>query len=212
MLGTHRHELLFPTLQRCSPPPSLAFGIYSLDWSSFDKRLNDKHVLWLHNHHPNADIPFMSGLPKKYEETAQSLRFALDVNYLAEIQRFAREASASWSTLRPFDSAIRDLCLKPAIASIGVAFKLLADCICSDHSPRSNDPANYFAPHMLLHKFWFHQTGGALVERNAEIPALRSYLEHCVRTDLQEPLGAFLKALDAYAEQREKVYALAFRQ
>ena len=218
MLGTS-NNLVFPRLRFVADSHIVRKGerrqaveIFKLDWQQFDERLRAKHDKWLTDHHGGEGTPFMSGLPSLYDGLVYEYRFALSPYYFDEIRRCACQAAYEWTTQRRFDTVIRDLCLKPAIAYVMVAFELLADCIYDpDTKNFSRKPDRYFAANMMTHKFWCHQTGRGVVETHAGIPELRRRLErHFQRknTELAEPLDAFLVALDAHRE----AYTIAYRE
>jgi hypothetical protein len=64
---------------------------------------------------------------------------------------------------RPFDTAIRDVCHKPAEAFVEVHFRLIADCMRtpSRHNKTQHFDSLVLVP-LMLYRFWQFQTGCGL--------------------------------------------------
>jgi len=176
-----RKNLVFPRLKNLREEKFKSWSdrnkttdIYSLDWDSKDEHHKRNHEKWLKSYHPDKEnIPFLYELPEPYESWIQSLEFAIPRNYLDEIRRTTGYAIIEWGMERGFDTSIREMCLKPAISYVAVAFKLIADCPYDkekNYFYRGND--KFIIKHALLYRFWLNQTGGGLVRYHAELDKL----------------------------------------
>jgi len=173
MLGT-THPLYFPrlvfrgifALQRPGGDTGKELRIYSLCWDEFDERLKAKHRARCDQ--TGNDDEFLSTLPERWEDLIKSLSFALDASYLTEIRRNVRRGLEEWNITRPFDTCVRESCLRPAKAHIRTAFYLLADCIFDPETGYYDRTNNLFlVTAALLARFWTHQTGLSMAEENS---------------------------------------------
>lgn len=169
--------------------------LYKLDWQGFDSTINDKFQSdWKSVHIPDPeapikmpdlwllskkDIPIVQIFNKQYEDILQSLLFAVPQNYAEEIRNSTQAAILEWNKERHFDTVIREMCLKPAIKHIEVAFKLLCDCIYDEKTNYFSRTDNkYLLPHVLLFRFWQHQTGSGCIMNNSDFDTLRDKLTY----------------------------------
>lgn len=139
---------------------------YVLDWKELDDWKRRKQEAWAKQYHPDKNIPYVPTLPKEYDEWVYGLKFAIPNSYLHEIRRNARRAAEEWSLRRPFDTVIRECCLRPAVSHAYVTFMLVADCI-YDEEKQYYDRQCKPARHILPYKFWVYQTGLGLVWRHS---------------------------------------------
>jgi hypothetical protein len=177
MLG-QRNYLLFPTIKFVQEKNNV--DIYKLDWRKFDGTLQKRHEKM------RIKAPYKKALPKQYENLLGNALFALDQTYINEIQRNTKRAIIEWNTERNLDSRIRDICLDPAIAHVGVAFELLNDCLYNSNT--------VFLYHAMIYKFWCHQTGGALPKHHAKLKQLRERVENYPKKE-QTEIVEFLTAV-----------------
>lgn len=150
--------------------------VYKLDWSQTEKNKKEHFYKWIKNSKTTftcSPTEFVGDLPKEYDEWLKNFTFAIPVHYLERIRDFSRRGQETWTARYPFDTSIRELCYKPAISYIEVAFKLIADCIYDSET-------NYFyrgddkviVAHAALYKFWCFQTGRGLIEDHADFERL----------------------------------------
>lgn len=171
-------------------------SIYRLDWKSFDAILKDRQQ----KRKKLKSQIYEKALPEQYECLLENALFALDNDYIQEIQRNCKQAVIEWNTERSFDTIIREICLEPAIAHIRVAFKLLGDCLYDpDTKYFWHKPSQYFIPKAMIYKFWRHQTGGALPQHHAQLNKLKERIDRFDKGE-QKEIAAFLKTV----KQREK--------
>lgn len=176
--------------------------LYSLDWSKFNIEIEkdfreriDKSIY--------KGMSYYGALPEKWETTLHSFIFSLNSNYLQEIRSNIIIANTGWSTPRPFDTMIRDICLGPYIESIYVAFRLLGDCVFDiDDGYFSRKLYRKIATQLMLVKFWTHQTGRGLIEDHARM----SILDECLKLEMvskeyKDYVSQFLKDYREYHEQ-----------
>lgn len=216
MLG-YTHPLYFPKLiqegcchlKREGGESCQVMGMFRLDWSAQESRVQAAFDHWKESQHPDKDIPFLGSLPADYDERVKACRFAISKEYLRVIRESARQGLAVWSGEYPFDTIIRDLCHKPAVTHFEVAFGLLADCL-YDQEAEYWDRSDF--KHMLrevmLTKFWYYQTGRGLIERFAGHDVLKrrcedtraSWREHAAGDmTYVETVERFLSAMEDHA-------------
>jgi hypothetical protein len=146
-------------------------ALYRLDWSLAEKIKEKEFGKWLERAH--VDAKYVGDLPKEYDEWLKNFTFAIPNHYITRIRTFARMGLEGWTTAYPFDTNIREICLKPAISAVEVSFKLIADC------PYDKE-TNYFyrgddkiiVAHAALYKFWCFQTGRGCIEDHANFQRL----------------------------------------
>jgi len=154
-------------------------SLYRLDWSYRDEILKKNDDRWRDGTSKRlSDFhPFIITLPGIWESRLQSMKFAITDKYMQEIKRCVDLGAKEWDIRRPFDTDVREMCLIPAKAFIEVAFKLLVDCLYdSEDHYYDRTPLRRIGKHMLIYRFWHHQTGGGLLKSNAEIDKLEKML------------------------------------
>lgn len=162
--------------------------IYRLDWASHVQRMNlDRPIFPSDDFHVYID----------------SRQYAIDGNYMREINRNAREASLEWSMKRSFDTNIREQCLEPAIAHAWVAFMLLADCAYDANTQWYERGAkSNLLSHMLAWSFWQGQTGIGCVDVHAKIDCVRRRIVPIGHNqDMITEGSKLIEACDAYIEK-----------
>tara|TARA_Y100000310_G_C20673817_1_gene811725 strand:+ start:924 stop:1631 length:708 start_codon:yes stop_codon:yes gene_type:complete len=187
MLGNTYNKLFFPKLKFVRKVSFSSWSskkktaIYKLDWTQFDKFILEARNNWIEMHKQNdTNMDFNHAvppaLPKKYEKLIQDLRFAIPTNYKREITYFAKFGLSEWQQERNFDTSIRDLCLKPGIEAINVAFRLITDCT---YSNKRNDFYRgdncFMIANLLIYRFWSSQTGRGRIYYNAELDKLEQH-------------------------------------
>lgn len=142
---------------------------YKLDWKEQEELIRKKHEKWKRDYHPGKKLPFIGQLPYEWDEWIKSLVFAINDGYMQEIQYWTSEGLLAWnrSNYASADTMIREICLKPAIAMIEVAFALIGDCVYDPEKKWfSRIGKGFLSLPVMLYKFWAYQTGrGLLVER-----------------------------------------------
>lgn len=154
-------------------------SLYKLDWGSFDQEINRKHQEWNRRCWPAKDLPITQKFSDPYESLLQNFRYAIPQHYLEEIKHETRKAVMEWNRERHFDTNIRDLCLKPAIAHIKVAFDLLCDCLYDEETNyflRNPHKYNIFVPLHLV-RFWQHQTGAGMIYEHSGLSETKDLLQ-----------------------------------
>jgi len=180
--------------------------LYKLDWSQAENYKEDKYYKWAKERDIKAK--YTGELPVKYDEWLKNITFAIPEHYMYRIKDFSQKANFGWCDKYPYDTSIRELCLKPAISYVEVAFKLIADC-------PYNEETNYFyrgddrilIAHAALYKFWSFQTGRGCVEDHADFRRL----EYIVKKGMAKPefktmVRKFLSAIKRYQKRLEKMY------
>lgn len=174
MLGTNTTKsLLFPKLKFQKTVNIKGTGwdkdtvIYTLDWTKCDEQKERLFNNWKSNYHPDKNVWYVSTLPEPYDALVKNLQFIIDGKYLREINRNSHNAFYEWNFQRSFDTAIREMCLEPAISFTQVAFRLLGDCLYnSDTNYYERDVAlRLIIPRLMLYKFWAHQTSRGLLQK-----------------------------------------------
>jgi hypothetical protein len=205
------HGLLFPSLRRFGETSfkswqdeSKTTDLYTLYWDDIDKIKQDNFL----HHSITSSSKFPGTLPKEYDDITKSFVFALPQKYVDEIKRQARTAQTEWSQNYQFDTNIREICLKPAITHIQVAFALLKDCL---YDPSTNyfsrSPLKNITSQMMLYKFWSFQTGRSQVTRHSLIEDLEheSKLDN-VNSENGQHLFKFLDAIKKYEYDLDVIY------
>ena len=197
------------------------YHMFMLDWTEHDQRIKKRHERNEKKITSRGMIRFHENLPKKYTEWLQNLRFALSESYEREIRRNAWNAQEEWNIRRPFDTVVREHCLRPAIQFVNCAFYLLCDCIYDEQKKYWSrfKGLHRFAVNVMLYKFWAHQTGRGLLRRNAEIDKIermiaeyetlgdRAPFKTFFETDEErDEFYEFLDALKKHEEEAEKCY------
>jgi len=152
--------------------------LYKLDWTGF---------------HP---------LPQPYEEDIHNMRFVINAAYLDEINRTRANAITEWArgSQLPFDTVIREACLKPGIAFAEIYIKLTWDCA---YESGRNAWESSWLENAMLYKLWLGQTGGGCVPKNAKIEHLKGWAEGIKRQTpmVQQKLHDGLEKFVATMEQ-----------
>ena len=159
------HSLSFPLLLRVGETEFSSWQekgnsttLYRLDWSRLDSEREQRWLKW-HSEARSSDQKFVlatypGSLPEPYDSMVKAMIFSVPGKYLDEIRRNCRMAAVEWATERHFDTMIREVCLKPAIAYAYTAFRLLTDCL---YDPKTNyfsrQDEKAYAPQALLYKF-----------------------------------------------------------
>lgn len=155
--------------------------LYKLDWLKQEEIIRNKHEDWKKEYHPDKNLPFVGQLPKEWDEWIKSLVFAIDRGYLREIRYWAREALTHWnrSNYASADTMVREICLKPAISMIQVAFFLIGDCIYNEEKKwYARAGKGFLAEYALPYKFWAYQTGRGLLWDHAGLDRLQWSVKH----------------------------------
>lgn len=197
-------------------------SVYRLDWSA--QETAKKHMPPPYDSIDGRVTPSLSeydgnseraqqwlpALPPRYDNFVKGLTFAINPKYFSEIRRMATMSHMEWTMERPFDTMIRDICLRPAIEYIFTAFRLLSDCVVDlgrQRWYRGNDAI--LIPYAMAYKFWRNQTGYGLVMDHAMIPELQHrlpWLSESTRMEVEE----FLKVLEEHQEliaiRHDKLY------
>lgn len=217
------NPLYFPRLVRIGQANFSAWSdnskmtpLYKLDWSQIEKIKEKEFKGWAKNH-ANIDTKYVGDLPKEYDEWLKNFTFAIPDHYMTKIRAFARQGLEGWTTNYPFDTNIREMCLKPAISAVEVSFKLIADC-------PYDKQTNYFyreddkiiVAHAALYKFWCFQTGRGCIEDHANFQRLEfiSKFEDTCNGTSKEPskmkkeVNKFLIAIKKHNKILDKAYAL----
>ena len=167
MLGRDR-SLYFPRLIRVNRVPIRDDGereAYCLYWARMERELKLRHHKWVDDHWPQHRdrLVFVPAMPSGFE-WVNDVVYVLSDSYLNEIRRMAQLALSEWNVHRPFDTAIREGCLSPAIELIKCCFLLLGDCVYDPNTRYfSREPRSRLLRYILGYRFWFHQTGSGLI-------------------------------------------------
>ena len=230
---SHRSPLFFPKLiqegtcvlnRRKEVDPCFegneyrqSLGLFRLDWHEQEDRIKRHHDYWRLSQHPDKNIPFMGSLPAEYDEKLKGMKFAISECYLEAILWNSHQGLAEWNRLLPFDTIIRDMCVKPAQAHIAVAFGLVADCLYDQEQQYwDRSELKQILKQISLAKFWAYQTGRRIIPRLAELTVLerraastRAHHEETGAGCLAyvEEIEAFLVAFKEYTVSVEESYA-----
>ena len=193
-MWTLEHPLSFPSLVIVRNPVEIVHKskrgthrtkrmLFKLDWSGHDERIQRIHERTqtkIKTKSPEREErPYIENCPQKYTDWLNEVRFALDTSYLSEIKRMVFKAQEEWTLYRPFDTAVRDRCLRPATEFVHCAFYLLSDCLYNEDKKYWMRKRGLYgiALNIMLYKFWFNQTGGGLVGHKADMPRLHESLK-----------------------------------
>lgn len=145
-------------------PKGPTVGLYKLTWGIKEYHTGEEPVCSDSKH----GIDYFRALPDQWDNIVKRASFAIPRNYLDEIRKNSKQAEMLWGTERGFDTMIREICLEPVIAHVGVAFKLLGDCLYDDSTGRyDRGLRSFIINEAMIYKFWFGQTGHGLLWRNA---------------------------------------------
>lgn len=184
-----RHIFYFPRIVHVK-----AHTIYRLDWSKFEEMKEKDYLSWVDRYWKDKMEPYWPGsLPQKWADWCDGLLFNLDVHYLSEIRRNAMLGMVEYGTYRSFDTVIREMCYETGRAFIGVAFKLLADCVV-DEDGKWKRPDKWIALPIMLLRFWSHQTGRGLIWSMAGLDEIEREIDDGVILD-KELLGLYEEML-----------------
>jgi hypothetical protein len=137
--------------------------LYKLDWKKVELEKEEHHKKWNKNQWPDLNLPYVPTLPEELDKEVENYTFALDRGYLNEIQRCSQQGLQEWNIRRPFDTMIREMCLKVPFSYIKVAFSLLSDCIFEEETGYWDRGNRRECASLMLYKFWCHQTGRGLL-------------------------------------------------
>ncbi len=137
--------------------------LYKFDWEKVELKKEEHHKKWNKDHWPVLDLPYVPTLPEELDAEVKNYVFALDQGYLNEIRRCSQQGLAEWNISRPFDTIIREMCLKVPFSYIKVAFSLLSDCIFDEETGYWDRGNRRESACLMLYKFWCHQTGRGLL-------------------------------------------------
>ena len=207
VLMVRLNELLFPSLIRTGETKFKSWsdsekttGLYKVDWDSIDKIKKDR---W------GDDESFPGTLPPKYDEWVKEMVFAIPTHYMDEIRHAARRGLVQWCTRRHFDTMIREICLMPAVSSIYVSFRLLADCL---YDPEKNyfyrGEDKVLAPQALLYKFWAHQTGRGLIREHCHFEKIDWVMDsqnHLTDDNKRATVSPFLSEIAQFELNLDKI-------
>ena len=209
MLST-RNSLVFPHLVRHDK--DARFGheektwrpVYRVDWESFQDKIRKNHEKWVSRSWPDSGMGFVPGLPQERMKRLAGRYYAIDSDYMQELRRCSLEAVKEYGGMRPFDTNIRESCLRPGQAFVRTAFMLLADCAYDleanywDHSPEKRVLMNE-----MLVVFWTEQTGDGLVRSHAELDELTDRLGYeWVNVESKEKIFALLADFEVQLKKR----------
>jgi len=184
--------------------------LYKLDWTSYDAAIKKDYENHFVKCWPCETYAFVQTFNSYYESILQSLRFAVPQHYMDEIRRNTQMALSEWIS-RPFDTAIREMCLAPAIKYVEVAFKLLVDCAYDEDTQYFLRVDNkYVLPHMLLFRFWSHQTGSGMIMDHSDFGRLESRLASLKKHNIDFPgkdqeIASLEKFITFFANQAEEI-------
>jgi hypothetical protein len=199
--------------------------IFSLDWFKKESITRQKHEKWLQKTHLDKNISFIEDLPQKWDDYVRTRVYAIPAHYLDKIREESWKGLTEWnnSHINSFDTMIKEICLIPALAHIKVVFKLLADCVFDGsisnwengnrYYSRSLED-NYLLSHLLIYKFWSHQTGRGLLYFNADIEKIEQQKERLKKgidgqnnsVEVIKVLDDFLTDLEKHEQKKDRAY------
>ena len=170
--------LCFPTLctgEECPEIDGIA-TLYYLDWSSQETcaiKFGNKLL------GENLFSEGSASLPEPYDSDIKKLVFAIKPIHLSELKRCCLMAMAEYNLINSiYDDIIARFCIKPAVAYIETAFKLLSDSIFTVH--RNYYSRDYFSKiiyfHAMLYKFWCYQTYSSYIWERSVIDRLQQHI------------------------------------
>lgn len=183
-----RHRFVFPRLIQLGDVNFKSWSsrdktpLYKLDWDAHDEIINEHHQTWNRKCWPAKELPITINFPEPWESKLKGYRYAIPHEYMDAIHESTMKAELEWNQERHFDTNIREMCLKPGISFIEVAFRLLSDCLYSEETNYFLRDPNKWSIGVTLHliRFWQHQTGSGLVlnhSRFHEVESLLSFKE-----------------------------------
>lgn len=148
-------------------------NLYYLDWTHKERKCNNGET----------ELPF------RFEEKIKNLKFAISDGYLKEIRRTSWASVEELNMMRTVDSSMRGLYLKPTVAFVSVAFRLLSDSMFDTETNfyyRKSD--KIVLPHLLLYKFWKNQrqVPASMIMDYTEIPELMTLTSNEELSEEQE--------------------------
>ncbi len=153
-------------------------NIYKLDWTKQEEIIKKKHEDWNKQCWPNKNIPFVGQLPEEWDKWLKDLVFAINYDYLREIQHLTQLALSEWNRPRLFDTMVRELCLSPSISMIRCAFFLIGDCVYDEKNKwYASFGKTSLAEYIMIYKFWSYQTGRGLLWYNARLDKLEERMD-----------------------------------
>ncbi|MFA6233733.1 MAG: hypothetical protein WC824_06005 [Bacteroidota bacterium] len=193
-MNNHPGQLFFPHIVRIpdqfarlspSDPDNKAIPLYRLDWEIVDVAKERKHFKWLSQKDNKArGIPFQALTSPEWETQIDGLSFALTREYREHIYHCTNLAQTEWCLPRPFDTNIRDKCLRIATEAVQVSFYLLLDCLWDSNIQAPNrlgkgywvrgELREVFRSACLI-RFWDHQIGRAKIQFISGLDDLQKY-------------------------------------
>jgi len=190
------------------------YSIYTLEWEQKENTCRKKHEEWNLEHWKNQPIPFIPSLPQDIDIWITNMKFVIPSVYRKEINRNARRCIQEWNVNRPFDTNVREYCLKTAETHAFIAFYLLEDCawdISNNCYYRKEHDDRFLVKHTLAYKFWAHQIGRGCVRENArldELEKIRDYDFMVGDKDMRkrgELAEEFLENIETHEKEMEKM-------
>jgi len=132
-------------------------GIYKLDWSATEEAARSQFEA-------RYTGKFVYGLPDRYREWSDKVRFTLTENYLKEIRRCLSKSVEEWGIYHPFDTMVRDSLKSIAYQYVDSAFMLLTDCMCVykiNEGLEYPDLIKHPLQSILLYRLYSGHTGSA---------------------------------------------------
>lgn len=137
---------------------------WALDWDHVDKYKQKEYTDSNNEHWPNARIDGVPGtLPEEFDTEIKSLVYQLPAAYRRSIEHFTSLFLLERNANYPFDTCIRDGCMRVSHAAINTAFFLLSDCIVDPNTGSWYRNDKQLVECKLRYKFWRLYTGRGLV-------------------------------------------------
>ena len=193
------HKLCFPFLRKVGEhnKNGRKIDIFKLDWTEKDRICKEKFNRWSSKYHTDKDLIYIEDLPEQYESMVQNTTFAIPNNYLIGIRKYTRLGMHERNDPAcSADTAVREICLYPAIAYIETAFRLIIDCMYD-----GDECLKPIFINILLYKFWSHQIGDGNLFKNSKMDNL-SYLKD--GEDHKDFCQQFINAIEENQRQREE--------
>lgn len=159
-----------------------------LSWQNLENEKIRNHKNWILNHRTSGfndlEIESLKSLledldwdsfnyPENWKQYYDKFSTILIPKpYYDEIKHFEKLALEEWNRSRPFDTSVRESCLKVAEESVNLYFYLLYDAVYIYNKDLYNEYFDLIIIRTLWSfRFWKHQTGGGLV--------LKKSTSHC---------------------------------
>lgn len=158
-------------------------ALYRLDWTDLEAWRRLEHERWV-TRNAKKEYPYQEPLPEPYAQQLAAARFAIRPEYYGELARNGQRAAEEWRVYRPFDTAVREMCLGPAMAHVEVAVDLLMDCLFDEGRLEfawRRHGHKMILESSILWLIWYRQTGGGLLWKRARLDDLQSRWERLRR-------------------------------